>query len=1675
MEKSIDIKLEKWKNRLLDLGKRNRLLNFKETKRSTLQIKEPGIFELWHILVDEEKEIEFPYYDEYENNSNKKKDRFVVTNQSISEMHKSLRNLRDKAKSFNEEQGINVLYLSFGLIEWKENIDKGQILKSPLLLVPVTLSVESISDPYILSLHEDEIIVNPTLKYKFENDFGIILPDYENDYGLDDYLRKIEKNIVHNNWKIEREVYLSLFSFLKINMYKDLIRYKDRIKMHSVVRTICGDTSRTDKIPDDILDFDFDSKTKPIDIFQVVDADASQQDAILFAKKGISFVLQGPPGTGKSQTITNVIAECLADGKKVLFVSEKMAALDVVYRRLTTIGLNNFCLVMHSYKANKKEVLEQFEAVLRQTKNKISLTDEAFFKLKSLEEKRDQLNDYATQISEKVKPLGKSIFEINGLLSNLLDYPDVIFPIPNIEKVDLMKFSEYIKLLSDYKKSMNKMSEDFDENPWNGSSVEFLTNELRHDIGAKLLRIIDKVSNYEQSIENIQLKMVINKPKSYNLLLEIIDILKISKESPNEVPEHWITSEQDSNLIEEVTECNKIKTEYLDTRNELIELYNKLEKINDNIKSEKVVEILNIQDIKVELNKLKSIVTSDETIELIYNCPNIEQLLKEKEVVIEKGNNIQAKIDEILVDFEPNILNIEHENILRRFRTEYNSIFKMFKSTYREDKKLFKSLYKNYSVKLTDEKIIQILTKLKEISELRSWLSSNVQLFREIFFHYYDEEKTDFSKIDEKIELHKIIKGTRLIFDKLQKIANDAEEIESTLLSHYSFLYNGFKTSWEEIREKLVWASSFREVVLKYKVDSSFVNKVCIEKEFVNALHSDYENIVKIKQDIDEEFVWYCKLFYYSNDLKNMNFSDLKNRVKKSSESLFLLEEWIDFRNARTRCEDEGLSEYTKEIEKEKIKPDSIIPIFQKRFYRLWLDAFHPKFPAVQNFRRVNQESTIKEFAELDKLQMDIAKARIQSKLINNLPNYEHFTSGLDEISILKRELGKKRKIMPLRKLFKLIPNLLLAIKPCLMMSPLSVSLFLEAESYEFDTVIFDEASQVSTENAIGAISRGKQVIIAGDSKQLPPTNFFGTTLSDTDFDTDDEIDDDSNSFESIIDEANLLPERTLLWHYRSRHEHLITFSNAKIYKNNLITFPSTVDKIDDNGVEYFYVKDGFYDRGGRKGNVIEAEKVAELVFDHFRKFPNRSLGVIAFGEVQQQAIDTIIRKKRMENQNFEMFFKEDLQEPFFVKNLENVQGDERDTIIFSVGYAKDANGVFRMNFGPLSRNGGERRLNVAITRAKYNVKLVGSILPTDIKIDSISTEGPKLLRGYIDFAMNGIKSLQNDITESDIVEHDSPFEESVYNFLSRKGYSLATQVGCSGYRIDMAVKHPTLNGVYVLGIECDGATYHSARTARERDRLRQDVLEQMGWKIYRIWSTDWIKDQNTEGKKLIDAIESALSYFNNPFELDDIEQNEESDLDEDQSGENNSDAYLVIEEKAYNNNPYAFPIEKEVSYDHLLIKFGYISIENYINEVVKTLFPIHYDLLCRKLASLYGNEKVTAKIRLEVDRGLNLLKDKVIRKGEFFYPLSYKKVEPRQNNNRKIEHVSEEELSAAMLYVLDKCVGITRDGLCTETARSYNYNRISKNISLKLDNSFNLLLERNKINIQEDKIFIND
>lgn len=1663
MAVDINSKINLWKNKLLDIGKRNRLINYHETKRSTLRIITPEIYTLWNSFVQDEKSLEFPFYDDVHDEQELNVPAGVETNQPVCDMQKTLRNLRDKAKTANEEQGINVLYLSFGFLEWNEADNTEQIFRSPLILVPVTLKVESITSPFVLSLHEDEILVNPTLQYKLENDFAITLPDFNEDDDIKEYFSSVSLLVSRNGWKVAEETSLGLLSFLKINMYNDLSQHKDTIINNPVIRAISGDSSACESIPQEINNYDFDKSIKPIDAFQVVDADSSQLDAILCAKKGYSFVLQGPPGTGKSQTITNIISECLADGKKVLFVSEKMAALDVVYRRLTSAGLNDFCMVLHSYKANKKAVLEQLETVLNLSKNKAQLSDEAYLKLDTLEKDREKLNEYAGQLHTKINPLGKTIYEVNGILANLNGYEDVIFPVNNIDRVDWNKYCRYINVLNDYINSIGKMSEDFTVNPWYGANIQNVSNELRHDVGANLPKLAVKLSNYNSSINNMLQTLSLNMPVTYNCVDNLISVLEAAKCCPV-VPVDWIVGEEITPLLKEIEECENIKADFIATENELKSHYDTVTDINHSITFSDAMILDSADKITDQRNYLAGIIQSMPVLSAIYNTEDYNKLIEENTQVKDKTDVIIKNKNNVLKSFDKEIFDIDYNAVLVRYRTQYSSVFKCLKASYKADKKLFKSLYKNLSVKISDDIIIGAIENLKEIATAREWLCNNASCFKKIFYADYKEENSDFKNIEDSLALYKAIIDCVVTLDKLYEIVSKNDEMESKLISHYSFLYKGINTSWETVRKSLAWSITFRKLCDKNKLGKLFVEKVCSDKEFIDLCAEYNKQLCMIKQDIDVELVWFLKMFDDTDIMRTMEFIPLMQRIKKCSENLFLLEEWIDFRNARISCNQEGLGQYVSKIEEQHISPECIIPIFKKRFYRLWLDAVLPEYPAILNFRRVNQDKTIQEFAALDKIQFEIAKARIKSMLINGLPSFDMFTNGGDEIGILKRELTKRRRIMPIRKLFKQIPNLLPTLKPCMMMSPLSVSLFLEADTYQFDTVIFDEASQVCTENAIGAISRGKQVVIAGDSKQLPPTNFFGASLSDEDYDNEDE-NEDEDSYESVLDEANLLPERTLLWHYRSRHEHLIAFSNAKIYNNQLITFPSNVDKIPDTGVEYEYVSNGYYDRGGKKGNVIEAQRVAEIVFENLRKYPDRSIGVIAFGEVQQQAIDTAIRKMRMQNQNYESFFNEDKEEPFFVKNLENVQGDERDTIIFSIGYAKDVNGIFRMNFGPLSKVGGERRLNVAITRAKYNIKLVGSVLPTDIDVDKISTDGPKLLRDYIDFAINGVASLHKEIPQSEVSEYDSSFEKAVYDFLDSKGYKLAKQVGCSGYRIDIAVKHPELNGQYVLGIECDGDSYHFARIARERDRLRQCVLEQMGWKMYRVWSTDWIKDSVNEGEKLIAVIEEALKGYH----LKDKQNTSEQSVD--------ADDFVSIGDKKITEegNPYGFEQEKVISFAQLpRDNEGYYSVEDCIMEVVNKKYPVHYELLCKELAPLFGYDKATVKVKREIDSALGKLGNSIIQKGNFIYPSGYETIIPHPiGNTRTIDFISCDELAEAMLKVATAHIGITMESLFSETAKVYGFSRVTAKIKDTLQQACNMLVNNSRAEEVAEKFLV--
>lgn len=1821
-------RIEIWKKLLLDFGKRNRLINFLEGKRNNVTIIAPSFDRLWELVVINEREVSFPYAKKVQVNDEGEEIYETIitgdleTNKPIGELQKTLKALRYKANTSIEEQGINTLYLTFGMLKWKENDDSTQVLSSPIILVPVKLLIESITTPYRLALHDDEIVINPTLSHKLDNDFGISIPEFDSTHDIPaEYLERLLHKVASKGWEVEQCTHLTNLSFLKINMYKDLERNENKLDSNPVIAALVGEQDPI-QIPAELNNFDHDKQVRPIDTFQVVDADSSQQDAIILSKKGISFVLQGPPGTGKSQTITNIIAEAIADGKKVLFVSEKMAALQVVYNRLASVGLADFCFTLHSHKAKKKDILRDLANSINIAHTRVR--DEALTQLDLLERKRDLLNEYQEELHTLTSGLNISIYSVNGKLAKLEHVPDVVFSISDADQITSDALNERIYLLNELSKTIGKRSEDYSQNVWHDSSVKYLSNALRHEIDSNVATAVPLMKELAEQHASICSKLGIKLEPSLIGIKNLISILSFVAKSPF-IPIEWMTDHNLHVLVDkarkykEHTEqiikiTNELESKFqasffhcdaIQSKDQLCSLMHQLQtRINggdDNWIAQ------NINKIKDELipistqidllfeeaagvasklgvsapNTIEQIVVFIKAIQALMDLQDIhptqnwfnpDELVRIKsDINSHKSlhNAVSDARNSILSRFDKEIFDWEFYPVLQRFRSEYQSVFRAFNGKYRKDSKLLNS-YLSQGGKLSYDEAVEVLNELKRISDNQAVIAASECQYNEDYGVYYSNINTQWDILDRDLDkfeqavncLHtitsqlqnQIIQGELPVSDMAQfnthcstfNVESAFEQIQSifkedlnkteqwnnikrlveqtyttgsefisayqaimnmqkvdcsyesvisaldllislnslkeeltkqkdSIYSLYKNYYNGTGTDWEKLIEALEYAVELKRLIEQYNQPESFVKNICGKNSNIPYCQDECLSMSKRYDALQDSITWFISLFNNSEDFYRYNTLDLANRMSLCKDKKHLLEEWVDYRSNREKCDNAGLGEYVNKVEELGIDPNYIADAYLKRFYRIWLDAVLPNFPAVQNFRGRIQTQTIEEFCELDKGQFKIAQARVRERALSRIPDFNSINGSRDEIAILKRELNKQRRLMPLRKLFMAIPNLITSLRPCFMMSPLSVSVFLEAQSYDFDMVIFDEASQVHTEDAIGAIMRGKQVIIVGDTKQLPPTSFFSTALNDDDFDidTDETVEDnDAGAYESILDEAvAILPERSLRWHYRSRDEHLIAFSNIKIYNNQLITFPSSLESAPDCGVEYVYVKDGIYDRGGKKNNVIEARKVADLVFEHFKKHPKRSLGVVTFSEAQQNAVDIAIRQKRLQNPSYDKFFIEDKEESFFIKNLENVQGDERDTIIFSIGYAKDSKGIMYMNFGPLSREGGYRRLNVAITRAKYNVKLVGSIVPTDIDLDKVSSEGVKMLRSYIEFAQQGITALEKELTFNYDLEFDSPFEEAVYDFLQSNGYNVVTQVGCSGFRIDMAVKHPTKSGQFVIGIECDGAMYHSSRTARERDRLRQAVLEDMGWNIYRVWSTDWIKDQKTEEEKLIKAVERALDHITI-----------ESDSNDDFISIDKTDTEIPITEIEETVTPlevvdkgYGFDLYKRAnSLETVEEREGY----EIAWDIIDIEQPIHFEELCRRIAPAYNRQKATSFVRNEVENIIHYHLKEIISKDKdgFIRRKDFKDIKvripnPEDNYVRPIAYICDEELAIAMKTIVKHSFGITPEDLFIVTAREFGFKRTGENIINALRKVYQQMLKNNEVSEVDSKV----
>ena len=1322
-----------------------------------------------------------------------------------------------------EERGTHVLYVVCGYFEWKDPLLSNELLNTPLIFIPVVIQKSRTKERFSIHIDESsEVEFNPTFAYLIKKNYGIDLnidideflttnEESESEKSIKDIFNLVEEKLTKVlQGQVKDEAWLGKFWFEKLVLLNDIQKNINSFVNDPIIQNICGEKPKAEiEHNTDLQELSRQAEErKPSDLYEVLDADSSQRRAIEAAINKKNFVLIGPPGTGKSQTIANIISECVVRGKRVLFVSEKLAALKVVKKKLEECNLGKLCVSIHGKEIKKKDFYSNlyswYEELISFNEN-ADLNDIVHEELFNVKKK---LNDYANALSKNESTLTHNIESVAG---------------------------------------------------------ELLPYEVNnHYLHGKLLKL-DHIKDVKTKINTEGLD--VRKFKSQKQVLE--KIIPYKDIVLRKVNSDWFHTNLYAPYSTELEE-------------EIISAIDKLKIINNLIETQREISKLLELDVSLQLSKL---IDLQILIKSILYAPAIEMdWIKQNKTTV------------VLND-------IETDKDLHR--------------TYLSEKK---SLFSNFKESILD----------KDIEDLKS---SFVDKYREDKWRFlkpdYWKKRKEVAKDTNSEFTEKVFKDD-LYFSQIERASN-VKQISAEIELHakdfankYGGIYQGENTDWEKVSYLLNYADSFLKHLGGF-VDLTYIEKVlspaiteCLQSKYspikdkLKSLFLKFEKEISLFQeafiafgkylplefktelfDENEELVSHPEYLFAGANVGEKKLDEIYAWINKLEEDLLikpsLLSVYLDFKEIKEEAESLDLNEFLNDLSKINEKDFSdIVNIFEKRVFELLLINAEKRNPSLTRFNGGKHEKLQADFKALDKQSLKLNHERILKIVSKQVKDKLIFE---EEPRLLKKLGQQKRPKMPIRQAIKETGNLFFNLKPCWMMSPLTVSQYCPPDASLFDVVIFDEASQVRPADSIGAIFRGGQIIIVGDPRQLPPTNFFQTITQDEKVNTDESNDEIEESIiDEVLSKAYDIEEIPLKWHYRSKSEDLFAFSSLYIYPDlELITFPNPKqgDNFDDLnrplGVKHLLVKDGIYDRGKTRTNQKEADEVAELVIEHFNKYSTDknnsnylSLGVIAFSSAQEDVILYSLSKKIKEYPQIESILEDKDEEGFFVKNLETVQGDERDHIIISVGYGPDSTGKMTGNFGPLNSESGYRRLNVAITRARRHLIIVNSFDPSGLNLVS-AQKGPQLLLKYLQYAREGKKVLVD--SEAVAKKHsvfNSPFEEQLYIMLKEKGLEVHTHIGCSGYRIDMAVVNPFKQGAYLFGIECDGRTYYNTFSAKDRDRLRHEILESRGWKIYKVWSRDWMKNSTKELNKIIDYYNSLAKTE----EVSDVQSDWEMNLD---------------------------------------------------------------------------------------------------------------------------------------------------------------------------------------------------
>ena len=1441
------------------------------------------------------------------------KQKLLHTYYSEEETQQVLKNIYRHARTTREETGANPLYLAIGLLRWYEKKNSPKARYAPLLLLPVDLVYKR--GRYYVRKRDEEISLNITLIEYIRQTYGIrikgIDPLPHDEHGVDvplvfaqvrDALREQSK------WDVEEECVLGTFSFNKYLMWHDIHNHREQLISHPVVSSLVSGSLQWQPQPLQTNLAEEDKHLAPGCIALPVPVDSSQLSAVLEAGRGSSFILYGPPGTGKSQTITNLIANALYQGRRVLFVAEKMAALSVVQKRLEKIGLGPFCLELHSNKVTKKHVLEQLDKALHAAK---------------------------IREPEEYDAVAQKLYERRMLLIQYLESLH--------EDREGSKFSLY-ECISRY--------ESYDVEP-----LTVLLNEKLAHLDGELLTIYEELLGSKlPAVLN-----VVGQPSEHPLvgLYPTLDCIQ----DPQTLAR---LLDEGAALAERIQRARALLTEIIGADLEDSELSFRLG-----------LDLLSVIS--------SSPLTQSSVASVAFDARQKDQLYS----IWEHMKNRDELHRMLTADCREEFLEVDALSLHQEWKAIQDTWFlpRFFSSRSYLKKLSF------YSDKLQNQTVAAYLERVLEYQKEVKYCVDNSSVMQQLLGSILSTE-----------ELGGVV-------EYLPRLAQAVESLADALHLSVPSVQDRIKSiPSEELSHKLQGLDTLPDEWSQY-----------------------------LKQS--EPWVTY----HFPSDRP---FSEsLSSRFVCWQANQGQIAKWYSWAQLRGELSSQGLDVIVQEVESTQVDAAQLTNAFFKGLYRALAEQKISRSELLCTFEGELFDQQVQRYKDLTAEFQELSKKMLYARLSNQLPHIYEDLDNSSEIGRLNRNIANGGRGTSIRQLLDDIPNLLPRLCPCMLMSPMSVAQYIDLGAEKYDLVVFDEASQMPTSEAIGAIARGNALVVVGDPKQMPPTSFFGTNSVDEEEESIDDL-------ESILQDCQALslPSLQLNWHYRSRHESLIAFSNHEYYDGELITFPSVDDQA--TKVRFIQVK-GIYDKGKTRQNKAEAEAIVHEVCRRLRdeNLRGESMGIVAFSAAQQNLIEDTLTDCMARDASLQELA-DQLHEPIFIKNLENVQGDERDVILFSIGYGADSMGQLSMNFGPLNKVGGERRLNVAVSRARCEMLVFSTMTSDQIDLRRTKAKGVEGLKHFLEYAERQTLARR---PQSDSDSADRIIAEQIADRLQRAGYPAMIQLGRSSFKVNLAVALPSAPDCYRLGILIDGETYRRTQTTRDREVGQPGVLGNLNWEVMRVWSPDWFRQPDLVIERILTRLNSLpespvkpqSAPVTSPFSITEAE---------------------IIAEPTTSSAALEYPdTESYVS----------TSLEAFVCEVVTLEQPITYSLLSKRVAAFKSFTRVTPTITGIVDSLLPLFYTSLDREGLVLWKSQadqehWEGYRPNTaETKRSIEEIPSVELMEVLLEVVKQNISIAPDAATLSAAKRMGFSRRGANVEAAFTYALEQLLKNGLLAENEGKLLL--